>query len=286
MNISSNVSSNRVRERVLDLVWRQWIAIGVPGYTRSEETRVVDPEALLVLTLTVGLHDARLYDEVVAWLQRNGDLINVQRLRGLLPQSPPEATAAMSAVAEILGDKSTSAPKWKQLAALPGLDVATSLFYQLDGRPMPRPPVCDDVFQLRGLLRPPLPGATASGPFPRDGAPALLLRLRALLGVSLRCEILCLLGGNDELHPSRMATLIGTAPRTMQKLLNEMARSGFVQVRTQAREKYYSLVPGALDGLLLADAGLGQTMRDDKAHPGESYLRVFQEDVEGLLAGL
>lgn len=87
-------------------------------------------------------------------------------------------------------------------------------------------------------------------PFPAEGMPSLLLRLRALLGVSLSCEILCLLGSTDEIHPSLIARFVGQAPRTTQALLAEMVRSGAVQVRTSARAKNYALVPGVLDGLL------------------------------------
>ena len=87
-------------------------------------------------------------------------------------------------------------------------------------------------------------------PFPGDGMPALLLRLRALFGVNVRCEILCLLGSTDEIHPSLIARLIGQSPRTTQNLLAGMVRSGAVQVRTRARVKFYSLSPGALDDLL------------------------------------
>ncbi len=77
-----------VLERLLALLWRQWSAIGVPGYSGSSESRVVDPEPLLLLTLTVGRYDIRLFDErisrheVEAALRTvNGDRV-VARLEG------------------------------------------------------------------------------------------------------------------------------------------------------------------------------------------------------------
>jgi hypothetical protein len=250
MPASSSAFRDRVRERILDLVWRQWVAIGVPGYVRNEETQVVDLEALLVLTMTVGRHEMRLFDEVVAWLRTNGDLINVQRLRALLKRSSRETVAAVGAIAQILGRRSTVAAKWKQLENSGGLEQPLPFFLQRDGRPVPTPATRDAAFARRGLLRSPVPEDRQSRTFPREGAAALLLRLRALLGVSLRCEILCVLGEFEEVHPSRLARLIGTPPRTMQKLLAEMERSGYVQVRAGAREKQYSLVPGPLADLL------------------------------------
>ena len=65
MGISLSEFNKTVLEKLLDLLWRQWSAIGVSGYGGSEESKVIDPEALLLLTLTVARHDARLFDEVV-----------------------------------------------------------------------------------------------------------------------------------------------------------------------------------------------------------------------------
>jgi hypothetical protein len=250
MDTSSIGFSEFVRDRILDLIWRQWVAIGVPGYVRLDEMEVVDPEALLVLSMTVGRHEIRLFDEIVAWLRCNGDLINIQRLRVLLRRSTPEAGAAIGAIADILGRRSATAVKWKQLASVGSLELPIPLFFQRDGRPMPTPSLRDEAFERRGLLRSPVPEAKETTAVPRQGDAPLLLRLRALLGVTLRCEVFCVLGANEEIHPSRLARLTATTPRTMQKLLVEMERSGFVQRRSGAREKMYSLVPGALDGLL------------------------------------
>jgi hypothetical protein len=87
-------------------------------------------------------------------------------------------------------------------------------------------------------------------PFPAKGMPSLLLRLRALLGVNARCELLCLLGAAPEIHPSEIARQTGYFPRTVQNALAEMARSGVVQVRSSNREKLYRLQSGVLDPLL------------------------------------
>jgi hypothetical protein len=250
MGISSIEFRNTVRDRLLSLLWRQWTALGVSGYSAAEESKVVDPEALLLLTLTVGRYDARLFDAVLDWLDLNADYLNVQRLQNLAPHAGPHAQAGLGAIAEILGRRTAVALKWKKLAARPSLAAEGPLFLMTDGRAMPMPTACDEVFRGHGLLRSPIIGRELARPFPADGMPSLLLRLRALLGVSIRCEILCLLGSTDEIHPSLIAKLVGQAPRTTQALLADMVRSGAVQVRTSARAKNYALVPGALDGLL------------------------------------
>lgn len=253
MGISPNEFKEKVLGRLLDLIWRQWNAIGVPGWGDTEENHVIDPEPLLMLTLTVARYDARLFDQVLEWLEINGEFINVQRLQNLTADYGYQAKAQLSAAAQILGSKSSFALKWKKLASEYSLEEQSPLFFTKAGTPISTPRDTDPVFLDHGLLRSTYQSRRLARPFPGEGVPALLLRLRALLGVNARCEILCLLGSTDEIHPSRIARLIGQAPRTTQNLLSGMVRSGVVQVRSRAREKVYSLVPGTLDVLLRPD---------------------------------
>lgn len=250
MNISLSEFKNTALEKLLDLLWRQWSALGIAGYGGSEEAKVIDPEALLLLSLTVARHDARLFDEILDWLEINEEFLNVQRLQNLVNQFGFQARAELSAVAEMLERKSSAALKWKKLATKYSREEESALFFMKDGRPMPTPRDCDEIFRRHGFLRPIVQKRNFSRPFPKEGTPALLLRLRALFGVNFRCEILCLLGSVDEIHPSRIAGLVGQSPRSTQNLLAEMTRSGVVQVRTHAREKIYALVPEILDRLL------------------------------------
>ena len=78
----------------------------------------------------------------------------------------------------------------------------------------------------------------------------LLLRLRALLGINARAEILCLLASVTEIHPSKAARATAYYQKTIQTTLVEMARSGVVLTRTSKKEKFYRLKPGILDTLL------------------------------------
>jgi hypothetical protein len=254
MNNSLSEFKSTVLEHLLGLLWRQWSALGVAGYTQSEENKVVDPEALLLLTLTVARHDARLFDEVLDWLDINGAFLNVQRLHNLLKQYDFQAKAELSAVADWLGRKSNYAMKWKKLASAYTLDQKQSLFYMKEGKTFPAPKDAEKTFSRHGLLRNPIKTRGLAKPFPAESMPSLLLRLRALLGVNIRCEIFCLLGSVDEIHPSEIAKLIGQAPRSTQNALAEMARSGVVQVRSHGREKSYALKPGILDNLLRPDS--------------------------------
>ncbi len=156
MSDSLSEFKSTVLERLLGLLWRQWSSLGVSGYSHSGENKVVDPEALLLLTLTVARHDPRLFDEVLDWLDLNGAFLNVQRLQNLLKQYDFQAKAELSAAAEWLGRKSNYAMKWKKLASAYSLDQEQSLFYMNEGKAFPRPNNPEKTFFKHGLLRNPL----------------------------------------------------------------------------------------------------------------------------------
>jgi len=239
-----------ILDRLLDLLWRQWSALGVPGQTTIEERRVVDPESLLLLSLTVGRYDARLFDEILGWLVVNGAFLNVQRLRNLMKRFNFQSQAQLSAVSELLMKKSNDPLKWKRLASPRFLRNPEPLFFLKSGKPIPMPDEKSPEFSPYGLLRGPIKLREHAQPFPTKGMPSLLLRLRALLGVNARCELFCLLAAAEEIHPAEVARQTGYSPRTVQNTLAEMSRSGVVQMRSGNRDKWYALNSGVLDLLL------------------------------------
>lgn len=250
MDTSLSAFKTELLDRLLDFLWRQWSALGVSGYSTAAEKRVIDPEPLLLFSLTVCRYDARLFDEILDWLQINGAFLNVQRLKGIEKQADFQCKAQLAAVSELLGKRSLYALKWKGLASSHAASVEEPLFFMKDGTPLPVPPDRSPEFNIHGLIRAPIKLRGYSRPFPAQGTATLLLRLRALLGVNSRCELLCLLGAADDIHPSDIARQTGYFPRTTQMALAEMSRSGVVEVRSTNREKRYWLKPGVLDHLL------------------------------------
>ena len=117
MKVSLQESSEALIERLVRFLWAQWSALGVAGYARSEQSWIIDPEALLLFTTSVGRHDARLFDEVFDWVLKNGGDLSVQRLRHLLKNHPCGEPTVLAAMAERLGEESTHA-KWRTLRRL------------------------------------------------------------------------------------------------------------------------------------------------------------------------
>ena len=74
-------------DKVLQILWNQWAALGVPGYSGTGKKYFADPEALIIATSIFGRYDPRLFDGMMDWLQTNGRYINIQRLKNIL--KPP-----------------------------------------------------------------------------------------------------------------------------------------------------------------------------------------------------
>lgn len=77
-------SSEALRRALSDAAWAQWTGLGVAGDIALRESRCVDPEALIWLTLASGdALDGRLIAAAREWLASNGRLVSIHRLRNI-----------------------------------------------------------------------------------------------------------------------------------------------------------------------------------------------------------
>lgn len=90
---------DQLLESLLRFLWRQWSALGVAGYARSDDNWMIDPEALLLFSTEVARHDARLFDEIFDWLRVNGGWINLQRLGRMQKEGELGQPSVMAALA-------------------------------------------------------------------------------------------------------------------------------------------------------------------------------------------
>jgi hypothetical protein len=242
-----------LRDRLLDLVWRQWTSAGISGHADAWSGSVIDPEALLLFSSTIARHDQRLFDGVLEWLDVNGDLINVQRLKRIADEERFSGSVVLSALAAATRTSKSQA-KWSALAdTRPGSHVELEpLFYRSSGAALPVVREPDPIFAEHGLIRDAFSKRGIAECFRPEKAANLILRLRALLGVNARCEILGYLLLNHTGSPRAVASDCYFFPATVSKALAEMERSGFLVSRTEGRRKLYQLVPEGWWPLLLA----------------------------------
>ena len=241
MNPSLKEFKGEYQTLLLDFLWRQWSALGVAGQTRVEDDRIIDVEALLLFTCTVGRHDARLFDEMLDWLHTNGRLMNVMRLKRILRTERFAGERVLAAIAGLLA-KGAEVPKWKQLAASVGPpSAAEGLFFGEDGRLLPVLGEPEPLFARYGWQRGPLRLRGYSQEFRPTEASNLVLQLRALFGINVRCEIAIYLLTHEAAHPSQIARDAYYFERAVQGTLVDMSRSCIIQVRPTNREKRYWL---------------------------------------------
>ena len=70
--------SGSLSERVDSFLWRQWSQLGVASASaQHRDGWILDPEALLLLSATFARVDPRLFDEIMDWLVRNANFVNV-----------------------------------------------------------------------------------------------------------------------------------------------------------------------------------------------------------------
>ncbi len=253
----------------MDLLWRQWAALGVSGHAGAEGRKAIDPDALLLASCVWGRYEPRLFDEMLDWLELNGWCVNVQRVRALLKQHDYGCERVLASVASLQAKGAVTA-KWRGLAASSELAGAGAplqpLFILADGRPQPLFGPAEPRFARFGFHRGSLELRHMSQPVNPARSVALLCGLRALFGVNARADILLYLLTHPEGHPPEMARQIGYFPKTIQMTLVEMANSGVIRTVKRGREKHYWVEPEKW-GLLRAGADEHPTWPEWRAWP-------------------
>lgn len=260
---------------LLGFLWQSWSSIGVAGHQRGR--MVADPEALLLLTCSVGRYDPRLFDEVLDWRRLNGRFINVQRLSNIVRSEPFRGGPVLAAVAGWMAARG-AVSKWKRLSEAlqqaPEGHVADSagyraggrapraresgvkagqeygagrdavpLFMLPDGRALPVIGPRDPHFLEKGFIRSPVEVRGLSSVFSADAGAARLLQLRALFGVNARCDALIYLALRGSGHPREVAREIYFSQKSVHAVLADLECAGAVVSSRAGREREYRLTP-------------------------------------------
>lgn len=229
-------------DQVLTLLWGQWDALGVRGTVMPEEKNLIDPEALLLLTASMGRWEARLFDEVLDWMRIHERLLNISRLQALLKQEPYSGGRVVAAMATHLRH-SKSAVKWDRLG-IGERTIETAhepLFYLKNGDPLPIAEPVDRAFAKAGFARNKVNAKRMTQIFDPERPANLVLRLRALFGVNSRAEAIAFLASHPMASVSEVARHTGYQRRTMYNTLVEMSLSGCLTGRTDGGENRYRL---------------------------------------------
>jgi hypothetical protein len=211
-------------------VWRQWSLLGAPIAGASVVPRsVIDPEALLLLSVSIRASERRLDDVLGWWAVAGSTLLSVQRTSTLLRRFPPSARAGVASFAVAAVEAGDN--RWSTLARAAG----------------------DGSLASRGKR----------GREPRLAPyPALMLRLRAGFGVGVKADLLGILlamGGSDATVRS-LSQASGYTPAAVRRAAQEMEAAAFIR-GTHSRPATYYVDSGRwlplLDGSGMASSGEG-----------------------------
>ena len=126
---------------------------------------MIDPEALILASLSLAEYETRLRDVMIEWLAQHGSLINVARLKRIKSSHFPGVDEELVSIASALLNHG-KLPNWKTLIARDANSDSTP-----------------SASSIRGLTT----------KFDPHASPCLILKFRALMGVSSRAEILAYL---------------------------------------------------------------------------------------------
>jgi hypothetical protein len=242
--MSGNALYESVLDAALEVAWRQWTAIGVAG-TRAGRRHIVDPEALLLATLTVGRSDPRLFDEAMDWVAANGRLVDMARLRRLgkgVGAGPRRLLRVVATLAVEHGKLSSlREAAWAGLVAHEDhAEYAPEALFLggLSGRQWTEP---DPLFAREGFTRAPLTlRGMSRPPDPRTG-PCLRFRARALVGLGARAEVLTYLWTHDWAYGRLIADRSAYNQAPVAEYLSGLADAGFANRRDDGRRLLYAL---------------------------------------------
>jgi hypothetical protein len=200
----------------LDLAWSLWAELGVDGGARRHDWQAIDLEPLIIFTAQLGATDSRLRASTIDWCITNARFASAFRLRNL--------AARASAATRVDFGRYAATVSAHAKAAWPGQGDPLTLFHpERIGSP--------------DLRRPSL----------------VQLRLRALVGVSARAEILRLMLADPE-RPQPASTLSEDAAYgkgSIAQALEMLTGAGIVQVQPHANRLLYRLArPGELAQVL------------------------------------
>lgn len=236
--------------KTIDFLWDRWSELGVSGQVKKHDDRIIDPEALILFSLTFARYDARLFDEILDWISINGTFLNMQRFQNLIKTYGYESAPVLSAVAMMQQKSGSYGLKWKKIASAYKKTDQEPLFYFSSGEALPVSEFQDENFKKCGFYRGVINLRGKSQSFPKNGSSSLILRLRGLFGISIRCELLALISAVEEIYASEAARQACFYQKSVQQALNEMANSGALKFVNTGKIKKYRLTPGVLDGLL------------------------------------
>jgi hypothetical protein len=226
--------SHRLSGQLVAFAWDEWAQMGLLAAPHRHSPWAQDPEALISFTLEVARAEPRLFDELLDWMLVNEPLLSVRRLRAMCIDETDQSLAAAT-----LAWLSRQRPRARLGSGARRATPSTlqPLFHSEIhiGEP-------DEDFASAGWLRPPLSPSHKSQP-PDPTTPInLAFRLRQILGVGIRAEVVRVLLTTQApwVNAQTLARSTGYAKRNVHDALAGLSSAGVVSAFAVGSEQRYT----------------------------------------------
>jgi hypothetical protein len=186
---------------------------------------MIDPEALILITLSLSSHEKRFWDVLTGWSPAGVRLLSVQRMKNLT-SSYPESTRKLASEYACFAHDHVGDRRWKSL--------------------------CNGSTPCERPSR----GKNWNVEINLANAAALMVRLRRGIGVNMRADVLSVLLAHrgEAVSVRRLADALKYTVAATRRAAEDLASADFVQVSRSAMPDTYAVDPKAW-GRLLGLAG-------------------------------
>jgi hypothetical protein len=213
-----------LKQKALSTAWAQWSALGAAVSNAQAAHSIIDPEALLLLSLLLAEEECRLWDLLGWWARVGSHLLSVQRVKNLTRAYPNPMSSTLGQFAHLARSQGGDS-RWKSLA---------------------RPQAATKIRFKKGF------GERLTLVEPAT----LFLRLRAGFGVGIKADVLgYLLGLRGTWVIARDITeATSYTAQAIRRALEDMAAARLVETIRQTPTKYRVDPQGWVDLLGLREA--------------------------------
>ena len=203
-------TGNLARQTAVRAAWVQWSSLGAPTADVSVATSIIDPEALVLVSLAMLDEERRLADMLAWWARVGSRLLSLQRMKVMAEAYPERVREHLGQFARSAMDSKDA--RWRRYAT---------------GKPLPARNRADKTAKPPNLASP----------------STLMLRLRAGFGVSAKADVLTFLLGIGERHATIQAIerATGYAGVTVRDATRDMAMARLIKETGERPVSYYAL---------------------------------------------
>lgn len=222
-------------DRVDGIMWPQWIALGAALAGKPCRQSIVDPEALVVASCSLGRNNPRLFDESLDWTIANHKLLKTSRLRFITSEYDAETRRTLAAFADyVSGDVGTEVMGKLQEEAQTEGEVRTVPFWLHDKQADPQTVGADETFLRWGFVRGTPRIRKHSGRPDLENPVNLMLRLRENYGKGARADCVTYLLTDKQGSSNAIASKIKYKQPSVYRALEQLVSAGVVGKYGQA----------------------------------------------------